>query len=87
MARKSASGRHIISAAEVGSFVVCQEAWRLKELAKVSSNKSWRAHEGNQLHRRWAEEYDEASYLSKAARIILFLILIALFFQLSFGKQ
>ena len=83
MGRISKSGRYIISAAEVGSFVVCQEAWRLRELAKVQTNKSPKVAEGGKLHQDWADQIEEANFLSKAVRLILLLLLIAIFFQLA----
>ena len=82
MARKSSSGRYIISAAEVGSFVVCQEAWRLREISKVKSTKDQSVYEGGKLHQDWASRFDEASYLSQAVRVILLLMLLAIFFHL-----
>lgn len=82
MARKSSSGRYIISAAEVGTFVVCQEAWRLRELAKVKSSKSHKAEEGGRLHQDWANKFDEAHSLKQAVRVILLLMLVAVFFHL-----
>lgn len=88
MARKSAnSDRYIISAAEVGSFVVCQEAWRLREVKKVKSTKGPSVFEGGKLHQDWAQEFDEASYLSQAVRIILLLVLLAVFFHLVFPSN
>lgn len=82
MARISKSGRFIISAAEVGSFVVCQEAWRLRELAKVKSSKDQSVAEGGRLHQDWANRFDEANFLSQAVRVIMLLMLIAIFFHL-----
>ena len=82
MGRISKSGRYIISAAEVGSFVVCQEAWRLKQLNRRESSKSDKSIEGGKLHQVWASQIDEANFLSRSVRIIILLILIAIFFQL-----
>ena len=87
MARISKSGRLIISAAEVGSFVVCQEAWRLRELAKVQASKSLSVAEGGKLHQDWASQFDEANYLSQAVRVILLLMLIAIFFYLALNNK
>lgn len=87
MARKSDLGRYIISASEVGSFIVCQEAWRLRELAKVQSKKNERSDEGSKLHLDWAKQFDEASYLRNAVRLIVLLMLIAILFHLIMGAK
>lgn len=82
MGRISKSGRYIISAAEVGSFVVCQEAWRLKELGPRNFNRSAKSIEGGKLHRNWASQIEEVNFLSHSAKMIVLLILVAIMFQL-----
>lgn len=76
MARKTAEGRYILSAGEIGSFTVCPEAWRLKNLVKVRSSKSESILKGLSLHAEWAVQNDEVLFLAQAIRMILLLILL-----------
>lgn len=77
MAKKSSSGKFIISAGEVGSYTVCPEAWRLKALEGVERFTASSVAKGNELHRQWAKNYDEAAYLSRGLRLVLVMLLLA----------
>jgi len=79
MARQSADGRWILSASEVGAFTVCEEAWRLRELLRLTRNDDSSRKEGSNAHSRWAKEFDEAQFLRWSIRIILLLILVSIF--------
>ena len=78
MARQNIYGRFIISAGEVGSYTVCPEAWRRKRIQKVKRSDSESMTTGEQLHRAWAEGFDEAVYLSRAMRLVLLLIALSI---------
>lgn len=78
MAKKSESGKFIISAGEIGSYTVCPEAWRLKVLEGVERSASSSVIKGSELHREWAKNYDEAAYLSRGLRIVLLMLVAAI---------
>lgn len=81
MGRKNAFGKYIISASEVGSYVVCPEAWRLKSLQRKPSTEARhreRSARGDALHREWANTVSESQYLSRGIRIVILLVLIAI---------
>ena len=77
MARKSETGKFIISAGEVGAYTVCPEAWRLKSVAKAQFVKNEQVDLGRQLHAEWAKNYEEALLLARGVRIIVALLVIA----------
>ena len=77
MARQNIYGRFIISAGEVGSYTVCPEAWWLKCIQKVKRTDSQSMTTGEELHRAWAEGFDEAVYLSRGIRLVLLLIALS----------
>ncbi len=84
MARKSASGKFIISASEVGSFVVCQEAWRLRELENAKKQRADDNPDGRKSHKDWANELDYYHFLKRAWPHILLLILLSIFAKIVF---
>lgn len=77
MPRKSDSGKYIISASEVGSFVVCPEAWRLKELEKCMSQRHTNSPDGSEKHSEWAQNLDYYRFLQRAWPHIILLLLLA----------
>ena len=78
MARKGKYGKYIFSANEVGEYVVCPEAWKLKVVDRVNLQTSERSERGRELHSDWAASYDESLYLARSARLIVFLLLLAI---------
>jgi hypothetical protein len=88
MARRSSSGKFIISAGEVGAYTVCPESWRLQTIEKVKTPSTASMEEGKRLHEKWASTYDEASYLRKQAILVILLLLITVgFVVLSVGLR
>ncbi len=83
MVIKSKSGKNIITAGEVASFVVCPEAWRLQQVARVrpaytpSKQASEGSRQGKHLHKEWAKTLEEAQFLIRGVRLIVYLIGIA----------
>ena len=77
MARKSAYGRYILSAGEVGAFTVCPEAWRLKMVENVKGSRSESSTEGMRLHEEWARTCSEAQSLRKKALAVISLLGLA----------
>ncbi len=80
MPRKSDIGKFIYSAGEIGEYVVCPEAWRLKMLQGVKSIRREDSKRGTELHQQWAEEYDESLFLSRGVKIAATLIVVAIVF-------
>lgn len=78
MAKKSATGKFIISAGEIGSYTVCPEAWRLKVLEGVERFAASSVVKGDKLHREWAKNYDEAAYLSRGLKVLLLMVVFAI---------
>ncbi len=77
MAKKSAYGRYIISAGEVGAYTVCPEAWRLKMVENVKGSYSELSTEGMRLHQEWAKTCSEALSLRKKAFAVISLLGLA----------
>lgn len=77
MARKTAYGRHILSAGEIGAYTVCPEAWRLKVVENHRPVQSGSVKTGEQLHQVWAKDLDEFVYLNRTGKLIVLLIILA----------
>ena len=82
MARKNEYGRYILSAGEVGSYTVCPEAWYLKVVKEVEPIYAKSVERGNELHKEWSEDFDEAMYFTRSIRFILTLTAVAVLFFL-----
>lgn len=78
MAKLNADGKYILSAGEIGSFTVCPEAWRLKTIARVQRLHHDSVETGHRLHTEWAKSFDDAFYLSKGVKFVVFLIALAI---------
>ena len=76
--RKSEYGKFTFSAGEIGEYVVCPEAWRLKMVERVVSSQRKDAVLGTELHEQWAQEYDESAFLSRATKLAATLIALAI---------
>jgi len=66
-----------LSAGEVGAYCVCPEAWRLRSLEKVETLKSEAVEQGHALHQEWASRYEESLFLSRRARVVVALVILA----------
>jgi hypothetical protein len=80
MARKNESGEFIISAGEVAAYSVCPEAWRLEYVennSPIETEYSSNSTAGQELHKQWAKNLDEAQFLIKGIRLIIYLIGLA----------
>lgn len=83
MARQTEYGKFIISAGEVGAYTVCPEAWRLANMERVPAVTSEGDHQhrvkkGNELHKEWAQNVDEAVYLTRHVRLVILLLFLAI---------
>lgn len=78
MVRKSEYGKFILSAGEIGEYVVCPEAWRLRVIEGVQTTERKDSKLGSELHQKWADVYGEAFFFTKGVRIITTLIIIAI---------
>jgi len=86
MPSKTKSGKFIISANEVGTYSVCPESWRLKAIAKVKRSRVESIESGDLLHSEWAEDYEEALWLTQSVRSIFLLIAVMiLLYLVAFG--
>ncbi len=75
MARLSKTGQYIISAAEVGTYTVCPESWRLRTIENLDSDDhSQNIKIGNKLHDKWAKQNAEAIFFKRGINILLLLI-------------
>lgn len=77
MPRKSSHGKYILSAGEIGAYCVCPEAWRLAALEKASRLRPYSVALGRKLHIEWAHKYDEAVFLTRAAKWLIALLALA----------
>ena len=76
MARQNEYGKFIISAGEIGAYTVCPEAWRLSNVEGVRTRSSKdRIKKGNEMHREWAQKYDDAVYFGRHVKLIVFLLI------------
>ena len=82
MARKNTYGKYILSAGEIGSYVVCPEAWRLSKVSQVRPIHTETVEQGNQLHKEWSKSVDEAMYFTKSVKLILTMTILAIMFFL-----
>lgn len=74
MARKNEYGKFIISAGEVGQFTVCPEAWRLKMVEQIKTERKAEMERGDELHKEWARKSEHAVELVAGLRMIIALI-------------
>ena len=82
MAHKNIYGKIILSAGEVGTYTTCPEAWRLEVVERIRPEHGAEVRQGEELHKEWAWQLDEAMYFTRSVRLILFLIILALLFFL-----
>lgn len=74
MARRNKDGQFIISAAEVGTYTVCPESWRLRVVEGLEQSQNQHTVDlGNNLHDKWAEQNAEALYFRRGINILLLL--------------
>ncbi len=77
MARRLKDGRHIFTASEVGAFVVCPEAWRLRSIERTKTAYSPELEQGSGLHDEWVRYHDDATFLLKQVRLAVLLVILA----------
>lgn len=87
MARPNKDGKMIISASEVGTYVVCPESWRLRTVLKAESAKPFSVEKGEALHDQWSDEYNELLTFQRFIRIIGMLLVLALAVFLLLSKH
>ena len=78
MTRPNKDGKMIISASEVGTYTVCPESWRLRNLEKAKTAKTISASQGKVLHEEWSVEYHQLLQYQRFIRIIGLLLVLAL---------
>ncbi len=77
MAKKTPYGRYILSAGEIGAYVVCPEAWRLKTVDGVRGETAKTVEQGRALHKEWAKNFEESVWFARRARVIFTLFVVA----------
>ncbi len=87
MARPNKDGKMIISASEVGTYVVCPESWRLRNVIKTESEKPISVEKGEALHDEWSDEYNQLLTFQRFIRIIGMLLVLALAVFLLLSKH
>jgi hypothetical protein len=86
MVHKNPYGKIMLSAGEVGSYTVCPEAWRLEIIKKVKPIYTENIEQGEELHKEWSADFDEAMYFTTSIKLIIGLIVVSiLFFLLRFA--
>lgn len=78
MPKTSDSGKTIITAGEVGAFVVCPESWRLKYIENLETSRSPAIKAGAEGHKSWVKRYDQTVALARYFRLTIALFLLAL---------
>ena len=78
MARKSASGKYVLTAGEIGGYTVCPEAWRIWATTSVKTLVSEKSKTGRKLHSEWAGTFEEITSLSRYTKHLLLLLAMAL---------
>ena len=74
MPRLNKEGNYVISAAEVGTYTVCPESWRLRVLEGLDNkNKSESVELGNRMHDDWMLLHKEVLFFRKGIKITLLL--------------
>ncbi len=87
MTRPNKDGKLIISASEVGTYVVCPESWRLRNLERAKTAKTITASKGVDLHDEWSNEYNELLTFQRFIRILAMLLILALAVFLLLSKH
>ena len=77
-------GRTIITAAEVANYVVCPEAWRLKNTLRGAAERqeTERNEQSREIRKAWVDQQDLSSKLRRYAKIaylLLFALVITVF--------
>ncbi len=79
MATRSADGKHILAAGEVGVFSVCPQSWKLKSVDRERPlGKRQDVELGKHLHKHWSSVFEESLILSKWIRYLAALVCTAL---------
>lgn len=75
MARKSSGGGYILSAAEIGTYSVCPESWRLRVVEGLEKSAVRDSVDlGNSLHKSWADHHKAALDMKRGINLLLLLI-------------
>jgi hypothetical protein len=82
MAKRNRDGKYIIPAGEVGVYSLCPEQWRLSLESKQTQPGSAEEQLGRELHKTWAAEIGEISYLRRSAWLMVGLVLTAIVFYM-----
>lgn len=77
MARKNEYGKYVIAAGEVGSYVVCPEAWRLAQIQRIKPVPSRSMRKGTNLHEEWDKQLEQVRAYSRSIRLSLWLLATA----------
>jgi len=80
MAHKNIYGKIILSAGEIGSYTTCPEAWRLEVVERIRPQLTPQVQQGEDMHKEWASDFDQAIYFTRSIRLIIFLIIISVLF-------
>lgn len=78
------SGRELISAGEVGQFVFCPEAWRIRRMTGEDGEPSDRSELGKIEHNEWGSVVDQLEAVRLGLRVLCGLC-IAAFAVLEWG--
>ena len=81
--------QRVFTAAEIGNYVVCPEAWRLKFLERERFKKGGDTESAAQLRREWVEKQDLTSQLREYAKLAFYLLLLVtiVVFLLEFTRE
>jgi len=82
MPYKNKLNKTILSAGEISTFIVCQEAWRLEYIKKLKIQKTVKSTKGIELHNQWQKDYEDGIYFSWVSKFIIYLLLFTFFIYL-----
>ena len=86
MPRKSKNGTFILAAGEIAHYTVCPEAWRLSAIENKDKLSDPSHQVGKELHKVWAQDYEDAIKISRGLRILIeFIILMILLTMLRYS--
>jgi hypothetical protein len=86
MVKTDNEGNYSLSAGEIGTYVVCPQAWHLERVQNVETTATPQMAAGRVEHRNWETAFKEAVILAWASKVIFLLIILLLVFYI-FSKM
>ncbi|MGI6680147.1 MAG: CRISPR-associated protein Cas4 [Bdellovibrionota bacterium] len=87
---KKVNGKYIISAGELGIYVVCPYAWKLKSVSHKkleNADVQKESTEGKKLHKEWSKETEDIHILRTKKSLVLGLLSVVILSSIFFLKD